>query len=48
MAKKVRKFAKIVTASLLCRLISLALTINAGYFVEVNEKYGRNRPIEYA
>ncbi len=41
---KVKKFAEIVAATLLCGEISLAAAITAGDFVEAHEKYGRNRP----
>lgn len=41
---KVRKFAEVVTATIMAGEISLAASIVAGDFVSAHEKFGRNRP----
>ncbi len=43
-AGKAKKFAEIITATLLAGEISLAASLVAGDFVSAHEKYGRNRP----
>lgn len=41
---KVRKFAEIVAATVLCGEISLASAVAAGEWVEAHDNHGRNRP----
>ncbi len=43
---KAKKFAEVVTATLMAGEISLAASVVAGDFVSAHEKYGRNKPGE--
>lgn len=43
-AGKVRKFAEIVAATVLCGEISLASAVAAGEWVDAHDQHGRNRP----